>query len=56
MFELVIANKNLVEALKENTRLEQVLGQFQQRTSTSDRGGATRRVGTSHHKKGDHYC
>ena len=27
MSEIVIANKNMVEALKENTRLERVLGQ-----------------------------
>ena len=47
MAELVLANKNLVETLKENTHLERVLGQFQKRTSTADGGGATRRGGTT---------
>ena len=52
--ELVLANKNLVEALKENTRLKRVLGQCQQITRSSS-GAAVRGV-TPQHKKGAHYC
>ena len=45
MSEIVISNKNLVEALKEKTRLERSLGQCQQRASTTGSGGATWRGG-----------
>ena len=54
MAELVIVNKNLVEALKENNRLERVLGQYQKSTRSGD--GAAMRGCTYQQKKGDHYC
>ena len=54
--ELMLANKNLVEALRENTRMERVLCQFQKHTSTSGGGVATGRGDTSQHKKRAHYC
>ena len=56
MSELVVSNKNLVDTLKENTRLERVLGQFHQSASTTGGGGATRSGGTSQQKKWSHYC
>ena len=55
MLELVIVNKNLLKALKENTRLERVLGQCQKRTGGTGGGRATGRRGTSHQKKRAHY-
>ena len=56
MLDILISNKNLVEALKENTRLDRVLGQCQKSASTAGGGGETGRGGTSQHKKGAHYC
>ena len=41
MAELVVVNKNLVEALKENNRLERVLGQYQKSTRSGN-GAAMR--------------
>ena len=55
MAELVLANKNLVEALKENPRLERVLGQCQKCTSTAGGGGTTGRGCTSQQEKWYHY-
>ena len=55
MSELVISNKNLVDSLKENTRLERVLGQFHHRASTTGGSRATGRSGTPQQKKGVHY-
>ena len=52
MSELVIVKKNLVKLLKENIRLERVLGQCQQHASTSSGGIETGRGGTPQHKKG----
>ena len=56
MLDIVITKNNLVEALKEHTRLERVLGQCQQRAITAGGGISTGRGGTSHQKKGAHYC
>ena len=52
MSDIVITNKNLCEALKENNRLEQVLCQCQKRTSGTGGCRATGRGGTAQHKKG----
>ena len=52
--ELVISNKNLVKALKENTRLERVLDQFQQHTGATGGDRETGRGGTSQQKRGYH--
>ena len=54
MAELVPANKNLVEALKENTCLERVIGLFHKRTSPAVSYGETGRGGTPQQKKGPH--
>ena len=52
MSELVIAKKNLVEAMKENNRLERVLGQCHQHASKAGCGGATGRGFTPNRKRG----
>ena len=52
MLELVIANNNLVEAPKENTRLERVLGQYHQRNGRAGGGRENKRGGPSTTKRG----
>ena len=54
MAELMLANTNTVEALKENTRLKRVLVQCQKRTRSG--GRALGKGVTSQQKKGAHYC
>ena len=55
MSELVVTNKNLVYALKENTLLERVPSQCQECNGGTNGEGATGRVGISNNKKGTHY-
>ena len=52
MLELVIVNKNLLKALKENTRLERVLGQYHQRNGRAGGGRENKRGGPSTTKRG----
>ena len=54
--ELVITNNNLVDTLKENTRLKQVLDQYQKYIGETGGSGSPARGGTSQQKKRDNYC
>ena len=51
MSEIVITNKNLVEALKQNTCLESVIFQYQQLAGTTGGNGENRRGSTSQKRR-----